>query len=227
MECEFTIENAKMLDKILNTFYYNVLTLNITENTILIQIIQEDKSLICNISLFKDFFKSIVVNEPMTFNISKIRFYKQKMLSLSIKITEFIFSLIWTFETHTHKKELYIADTELYKLEFNPIKTLYVDFYAVYEVLKHFHGKNLEIDFMEDKLKLKVKDNRSETFTVIKIENDMLYKIEMPLHNLKKIFSLLDINEFCQIVFDANNTALNFIIESPEFILSYFAAIYS
>ncbi len=54
----------------------------------------------------------------MIFNISKIKFYKQKMLSLTIRVTQYLFTAIWRFETHEHKKELFIADTELYKLEF-------------------------------------------------------------------------------------------------------------
>ncbi len=63
MECELTTENAKTLDRISNTFFFNTYTISTTTNTVLLQIIQEDNTLICNITLNRDFFKNIDVSK--------------------------------------------------------------------------------------------------------------------------------------------------------------------
>lgn len=226
MECKIEAENAKVLDKLVNQFPCTNITIQTTSNLLMIQVIQEDNSLIGNISLNNNFFAEYNCKKPQIQNIVKVKFYKQKMKVLHIKLTDYIFRLVWEFDTYKHKKEIYISDTDLYKLEYTIYQYVYIESKLFYEILKHFDCKNVELEFANNNLQLKTKERKIDISCSMDIESDIMGTFEIPTHNLRRIFALYDIFEkFCVGVGETRET-INVLIEHLNLSVSIFCAAY-
>ncbi|KAM0684835.1 hypothetical protein COBT_003956, partial [Conglomerata obtusa] len=160
MKCKLSTENSKTLDKIIGNFPCSIITFRTNSDSLLLQLIQEDKSIIVNLSLQLNFFIEYDFKAIQTQDIPRIKFYKPKMLELTLEVNEYTFVMKWTFSSFTHKMEIFLADSELYKLEFNIINYVKLDQTLLYNLVKHFNCKNIELIFEQSKLKIQSKEKK-------------------------------------------------------------------
>lgn len=227
MNCELSPENARQLDRITALSQFTTLTIQTADTFIIVQFLQDDKSFVCNIKLTADFFKALAVNTHSTFNIQRVKFFRPRMTALQIRLTKYLFILKWTFPEYEHIKELCIADSSLYALRFEPSHLVTLECFLVHEVLKYFHCRNICLDFSDNKLQIRSKEGRVEVETAINVRCDLRCKIEVPLNNIKKVFSHYGIGSDCLMAYESSGVALNFAIECPDLSVSFFLAIYS
>ncbi|KAM0676101.1 hypothetical protein GVAV_000063 [Gurleya vavrai] len=227
MECSISVENAKTIDKILKTFTTSTITIQTSSNSILLQLIQEDQSLIANCTFESEFFTTFNCSKNQINNIQTIYFYKPKMHKLDFILTKFKCILIWKFENYTHRKEIFLADTELYKLNFDIKYYVNLNQMLIFDLLKHFECKNIELKFQKNYLTMNSKDNRIETKCKLNIESEFESEIELPCYNLKRIVALYEISDSFGIGLNDDLESVNFIIEGINFIISIFCAAYS
>lgn len=227
MECEITPDNARYIDKITSLSSFHMLTIQISANNLILQFIQEDKSLVCNITLTPSFFKILEIDEQTTFDIQCIKFYKPKMQSLKIKLTKYLFILKWMFPSHLYIKELCIADSNLYNLRFEPLHQIVLETYLMHEILKHYETKNVLLRYSECRMVVSGVSAKMSVETEISICSDSEGEIEVPLKNVRNVFELHDISNECVMTCDRDGVALNFVVGCVDFNVSMFLAIYS
>ncbi|KAM0677090.1 hypothetical protein BDAP_001551 [Binucleata daphniae] len=227
MECILESENAKILDKLLNQFSCTNITLQTTTNTFILQVIQDDNSLIANINLKNNFFVKYECSKSQIQNISKVRFYKRKMKRVLVRLNDYILSLTWEFDTHKHKKEIYISDTDLYNLEYASYEYMYVDAKLFYDLFKYFDCKNLEMIFSKNVIKLQSNENKKNISCEVEIESGVFGSFEIPVCNLKRVFGLCDVFEKFCIGIGSTRETINVLIEDYNISISVFCAAYA
>ncbi|EJW03446.1 hypothetical protein EDEG_02211 [Edhazardia aedis USNM 41457] len=236
IKLQISAKNAKKFDKIQSIFPNSDITIQITEQCMVAQYISEDKSLFLNITLHSIFFNKFEYEHlklPFIFSIFQTKIYKAGMIYLDIEITTFIFRMIWHFNGYIFKKETFIADSDLYKLQYNPNVKLELDCTMFADILKYLNGNSLDMEVVKNgtmNLVAKSKKNAASTLVPVEIKywkfDDLSFQIDVPFSSLRKVFSNLDDFTVCAIFFENDDAPLNVILDGAGFNLSYFIAIY-
>lgn len=139
MDCKMSAQNAQTLDKICSVVKSKYLVFDTTES-VKLQLISEQKNLVCNISINSVFF-DICSLKNIVLRINKPRFFYQKMLSLEVVTKPSFLIFIYEFEDYIYRHRYVIFNASLYKLPFVINRSDYFDAFLLYQVISQVSGE--------------------------------------------------------------------------------------
>lgn len=83
------------------------------------------------------------------------------------------------------------------------------------------------MEFDKNKILINGEEKNVIVDAEVNVRSELCRKIEIPLVNIKKVFVHYGISNKCEMVYERDDVALNFVIECPDFVVSFFVAIYS
>lgn len=225
MECELSPHNAFLVDKLLNVFPYTSLTISTTAQNMTLQLIHIDSTVIMTITLLPMFFDHFH-SKPSVFTVGRQKLHTKNCTKVMLKSSEYKFTVKWLFAEYEHKREFYISDGSLYHIKFEVQYEIQLNIYTMYEIIKYYSTKNTILKF-DGGLSIVAKEQNTDIFCKIDMENEFVKEVEMITNNLKRIFSISDICDSVAMNFEEEDKTVNFVFQNTEMIISIFTATYT
>ncbi|EOB14931.1 hypothetical protein NBO_11g0004 [Nosema bombycis CQ1] len=148
MDCIISPKNALLLDKLMNSIKSNELIID-SNSKLLLQMVSDDKTKCCNISLDNDFFISVSLKNKLVV-MNKPKFYMNKMKVLKIFTYDNMLVFDYEFEDYVYRHRFFAHKTNIFTINFTPCKVTNVDINLFLEVLKQVKNGDSKFVFDEE-----------------------------------------------------------------------------
>ena len=218
MQCELSVKNAKLLDRLLQTTKTDHAVVDTVVDLVL-QLYTPDLSHYTIIKLSSDFFDSYrPLAKAVDFTLSKL--YHADAKSTLIDQDGDTNIIIQRFSHGSYTKESPFLGERGYDITFNADASLKLDLQSIRSLLKPFAGDKVECHF-GDRLTI-----RNETTELsVSVPSVPERKILVNLKTLKRAISCADMFSEHYILFSSDSEAINIVMKSADMLFHSFISV--